>query len=60
LKIYALKWKQTGKISPVEAYLTRKQAQKNADTNNKDLNPSHFQKLLGRYWVVQDIYVKEA
>ena len=59
MKIYALKWKQTGKISAREAYLTREQAQRNADHNNKQLNPNHLQRLLGRYWEVAVINVKE-
>ena len=57
--IYALKWKATDKISPVEAYLTEEQAQTNADYNNKKLNPNPFQKVVGRYWVVEPIYVRE-
>ena len=58
--IYALKWKQSGKISPVEAYTDKAHAQRSADYNNKKLRQNYFQKLLGRYWVVQEIYVKEG
>ena len=58
--IYALKWKQTGRISTVEAYLTREQAQENADMNNKDIKVSRLQRILGRYWKVVTINVKEG
>ena len=60
MKIYALKWKQTGRISTVEAYTNREQAQRNADTNNANLNQNLLQKALGRYWVVATINVKEG
>jgi len=59
MKIYALRWKQTGRISCVEAYTNKRQAQRNADTNNTALNQNFFQKLLGRYWEVATINVKE-
>ena len=59
MKIYALKWVQSGRISSVEAYLDREQAQRNADRNNLKLGKSLLQKLLGRYWIVVSIYVRE-
>jgi hypothetical protein len=60
MKIYALEWKQTGKISTVEAYTSKEMAQKNADRNNAELNQNRLQKILGRYWRVIIINVKEA
>lgn len=60
MKIYALEWKQTGKISTVEAYTSRKTAQRNADRNNAELNQNFLQKVLGRYWKVVIINVKEG
>ncbi len=60
MKIYALRWKQSGVISTVEAYLDEGQAQANADSNNKELNQNFFQKVLGRYWEVATINVREG
>ena len=58
--IYALRWKQTGKISRVEAYTDKGRAQWNADTNNANLNQNLIQKCLGRYWEVVEINVREG
>ncbi len=60
MKIYALRWKQTGLVSCVEAYIDKRLAQKNADTNNASLNQGFFQRLLGRYWEVVEINVRKG
>jgi hypothetical protein len=60
VKIYALEWRQTGKVSTVEAYTDKKLAQTNADHNNAKLNQNFLQKALGRYWRVVTINVREG
>jgi len=59
MKIYALRWKQSGQISTIEAYTDKSQAQRNAAMNNSKLNQNVIQKCLGRYWEVVTINVRE-
>jgi hypothetical protein len=55
MEIYALKWVQTNRISPVEAYTDKSKAERNAKHNNRNVTP--FQRVLRRYWKVVTINV---
>lgn len=54
-EVYCLKWKQTGTVSVPEFFIDKGEAQEYADACNKTLSPGPFQKLLGRYWVVETL-----